>query len=361
MTAEIAPLQLFHVGAAARHREELAWIEQLIGVPGFAYLLHDTQVSFTEDERHFFLLLDTDAVFTGDAAAHFGADLEYFVAGLAHALHFAGDLRVEEDQRVQIAIAGMENVAHAQAVAVADFANAPQHIWQFGTWHHAVLHVKFGTDAPDRTEGVLATRPEKLALGLVRCDAHGARMMLLANRYDGGRLFRDPLAQPLGLHKQHGGGVQRVARVGIGFHCLHNHLVHHFDGGGYHAGGDDLRDGVGGVIHRVEDGHHRFHVLGQMDDARDDFGDDAQCSLGADQQAGQVIAGRVGRPSTYLYDVALRRDDFHAQHVIGGDAVDEGMRPARVLAYVAANGAGTLAAGVWHVVVAAWIEGVAQV
>src|SRR5260370_17557574 len=161
--------------------------------------------------------------------------------GLAHTLHLAGDLRVEEDQGVQVAVARVEDVSHFQAVAIADFADAPQHVGKPGAGHHSILHVEFRADAPDRAEGVLAARPEKLAFGLIGGYAHDTRVVFVANGYDGGGLFLDALAQSLGLYEQHGGRVQRVARARIGLDRLQDHLIHHFDGAAYYDLRSDLR------------------------------------------------------------------------------------------------------------------------
>ena len=66
-------------------------------------------------------------------------------------------------------------------------------------------------------------------------------------------------------------------------------------------------------------------------------------------------------PAPHLYNVALRRHDFYAQHVVRGDAVDQRMWSPRVFTHVAANRAGTLAAGVGHIVKALRVKRVAQV
>src|SRR5260370_546328 len=79
------------------------------------------------------------------------------------------------------------------------------------------------------------------------------------------------------------------------------------------------------------------------------------------KHAPQVVVGWLGCASSTLHCAGLRCDDFNPQHVGGGDAVDEGGRAPRVPTPVAADGAGPLAGGVWHVVEPARVEGVAQV
>ena len=55
-------------------------------------------------------LLDADAVLAGHRAADLDAELEDAVAELDRLLRLAGLVRVEEDQRMQVAVAGVEHV-----------------------------------------------------------------------------------------------------------------------------------------------------------------------------------------------------------------------------------------------------------
>src|SRR5204863_4080722 len=99
-------------------------------------------------------------MFSGDRSPSFCADLKNFVSRLPHALNLARHLRIEEDERVQVAVASMEDVADFELVVIADFADATQHIGKFGTWHNTILHVELGADASNRAKSVFATRPE---------------------------------------------------------------------------------------------------------------------------------------------------------------------------------------------------------
>ncbi len=165
----------------------------------------------------------------------------------------------------------------------------------------------------------------------------------------------------LGLHQQHGGGIHGIARVRIGLDRLQDHAIHHLNSGGNDAAGNDFRDGIGGVIHRIEDRYHRFDGFRQMDNTHNDLGDDAERAFGADQQARQIIAGRILRPAADLDNISFGCDDFQAKHMVSGDAIDQRMRSSRVFANIAADGAGALAAGIGYIVKSVRIEGVAQV
>ena len=82
------------------------------------------------------------------------------------------------------------------------------------------------------------------------------------------------------------------------------------------------------------------------------LGGDAERALRADERAEQVVAGRVRRPAAQPDQLAVRRDDLRAGHVVGGEAVLEAVRAAGVLRDVAADRADLLAGRVGRVVVA---------
>src|SRR6266704_1391350 len=121
----LTDLQLFYICTAPWHRKEFTRIEQLAGIPGLAYLLHDPQIDLIEDQRHLFLLLYANAMFSGNRASNLSTDCQYLVPCLAHPLDFTRNLGIEEDERVQVAIACMKDIAHSQAIALADFSHTP--------------------------------------------------------------------------------------------------------------------------------------------------------------------------------------------------------------------------------------------
>src|SRR5579885_1216896 len=207
------PLKLLYLRAPAGLREELAWIEQLAGIPRLAYLLHDAQIERAKNQGHLLLLLYAHAMFTCDAAACLGADLQNFVSRPAHALDLAGHLGVEEDQWMQVAIAGVEDVAHAQSIAGADLAHAPQDVGQAGARHNPILHVKLRANASHSPESIFASSPKSLAFLFIGGNAQRAGVMFLADAHNLLDLLTHALLQTLGFHQQHSRGIQRIARM----------------------------------------------------------------------------------------------------------------------------------------------------
>src|SRR5207248_6462427 len=78
---------------------------------------------------------------------------------------------VVEHERVQIAVARVEDVADAQAVLALELGDAPQHLGELGARDDAVLDVVALAHAPHRAEGGLAPLPEERPLVNVLCRA----------------------------------------------------------------------------------------------------------------------------------------------------------------------------------------------
>ena len=81
-------------------------------------------------------LLQPDAVLAAEHAAGGDRAAHDLVAGGVDPLHHARLARVEHQQRVQVAVAGVEHVHHQQLVAVGDLVDlraAPRAAWRRGT------------------------------------------------------------------------------------------------------------------------------------------------------------------------------------------------------------------------------------
>src|SRR6266852_1314985 len=76
-----------------------------------------------ELRAHLVDLLDADAVLAGDRAADRDALLEHLARELLGARELVGTVGVEQDQRMQVAVARMEHVRAAQAVFALHFRN----------------------------------------------------------------------------------------------------------------------------------------------------------------------------------------------------------------------------------------------
>ena len=85
--------------------------------------MEGAQLRACELRAHRVDLLDADAVLARDRAADLDAKLEDARAEGLGAFEIAGFVRIEEDQRMQIAVAGMEDVRAAQAVLLRELGD----------------------------------------------------------------------------------------------------------------------------------------------------------------------------------------------------------------------------------------------
>ena len=98
------------LGAAAELRKHLAGIEQALGIEGAFQPLLLVEVGLVEHRVHEVALLDADAVLAGQHAADLDAKPEDVGAERLRALEFARLVGVVEDQRMQIAVAGVKHI-----------------------------------------------------------------------------------------------------------------------------------------------------------------------------------------------------------------------------------------------------------
>ncbi len=120
---------------------------------------------------------------------------------------------------------------------------------------------------------------------------------------------------------------------------------------GKHAGGDDVGDGLACGRAGVEGGEQRLHALWAAHDAEHGFGGDAECAFAADEDAHEIVAGRVGHAVRRAEpdELARGKDDFAAEHMRRGEAVLETVCAAGVFGEIAADGADDLRGGVGRV------------
>ena len=86
------------------------------------------------------------------------------LAGGARFFHISGLARVEQDDRVHVAVAGVEDVADGEAGALRHPADKAQRGGDLGARHDAILHIIRGADSSHGAKRVFAAFPEKVAL-----------------------------------------------------------------------------------------------------------------------------------------------------------------------------------------------------
>ena len=97
-------------------RKNLVGIQQSGGIERIAHASHYSEFRFAEKQRHQAILFHAHAVLAGDRAAHGNAELDDLVGRGDHAAKLRFVARVEKYQRMEIAVARVENIANLETV-----------------------------------------------------------------------------------------------------------------------------------------------------------------------------------------------------------------------------------------------------
>jgi hypothetical protein len=102
---------------------------------------------------------------------------------------------------MEIAIAGMKNIANVKSIFFADFLNVSQRLRELGSRDDTVEHVVAWGDATERTESVFAAFPEQVAFRLIAGHSNFSRVIFAAYFFNRGSLYLDGLAQAFDFQK----------------------------------------------------------------------------------------------------------------------------------------------------------------
>ncbi len=141
---------------AFAHGENLAGIQSSGGIERGADALHQRQIVRSEHQRHELVFLHADAMLAGERAAYLDAMAHDFSARRNDAGELLAIALVKQDKRMQVAVAGMKNVADLQIVFAADLLDAAQRFRQARARDDAVLHVIHRRKAAHGAKGVLS-------------------------------------------------------------------------------------------------------------------------------------------------------------------------------------------------------------
>ena len=119
----------------------------------------------------------------------------------------AGDPLVVADQRMQVAVAGVEHVADAQAGFDLERADSCEHLGQLRPRNDAVLHVIVGRHAAHRGERGLPALPDARPLVAVLRNLNFRAARSAADRFDHGKQAVHFGLRAVELHDEHGLGL----------------------------------------------------------------------------------------------------------------------------------------------------------
>jgi len=129
------------------------------------------QILFGEEQRHEPTFLESYAVLSGQDPADLDGQSDDLLAGGQDTLHDPGLTMVEDKEWVQVAVAGVEDVHHDQAMTLSNGVHAGDHLGQTGPRDHGVVQVVGRLDVGDRPEGALPALPDPGPLPLVGVTA----------------------------------------------------------------------------------------------------------------------------------------------------------------------------------------------
>ena len=332
-----------NLSAQPRGRHDLAGVGEPVGIERAAQTLERGEVGFLEHRRHVGPLVDPDPVLAGDGAARIHARLDDQSRQLLGAFRLALAPGVVADERMQIAIPGVEHVGDAELILVGESIDPAQDLREPGAGDDPVLNVVGRREPAHRGERRLAGTPDEVALGIGLGDADIERPCL---RAEPGQLLQAgdaPLVGPVELDEQRGAGIEPVSGAGGLLGRLDRQTVHHLDRAGNDAGIDDRAHRIPGVGGVGEEREHRTHRLRRRDHPQRDLRGHAERALGADERPQEVVAGVIAAQRDRG---AVGEHDIQREHVVGREPVLEAVRAARVLGDVAADRAHDLARGI---------------
>ena len=324
--------------AEAGGGEDFCGIGKLERVEGGADALHGGEVWLGKHFGHGAFFVFADAVFAGDGAAGFDAKFENFCGESFGGFFLAGNAAVVENERMEIAVTGVENVGDAESGFAAEARDFAHHLRESGAGNDAVLHDVVGRDAAHGGEGGFAAFPDEGAFGFGLCDTNFRGAVDAANFGDVRHERGDFGFRAVEFDEEKPTAIGIVSVDG-GFGGLNGEIVHHLDGGREHACGDDAADGGASFIGAGKSGEKSVHTFGTLDDAENNFCGDAKSAFRTDEDAAEVVAGRVERFAAEMDERAVGENDLEAEDVRGGESIFEAVRAAGIFRDVAADAA----------------------
>ena len=143
-------------------------------------VVHRLQIIRREHLLHEMDLLDADAVFARHAAAAGQTRFEDFIARVQHAFDLLGMAFIEEQDRMDVAVARVEDVDDLDIVLRADLGDLPLNERQLRARYDAILRAVARAEPADRAERLLAAFPELEPLFLILRETYFTGFALFA-------------------------------------------------------------------------------------------------------------------------------------------------------------------------------------
>ena len=244
---------------------------------------------------------------------------------------------------MQIAIAGMKNVAMLKFVFFNNLRHPGQCFGQLGTGHGAIVDQIVRCQTRNRTERASPSFPQAVAFRIISGLVNITAVIFAAQLTDLRQLIFKTGRKSLRFDDQNSCCIPRVAAGVTVFDRLDNRCIHHFKGGGHNSGRNNIRYRAGGICNIIIDDQQGDNRFGQRKDAHNNLGNNAHGAFATHQSSPQIISGRiVGNPTQANY-LSGGQNDFQTQNVIGRHTVFQTARPAGIFRHISAEGSHLLA------------------
>src|SRR4029453_13558621 len=182
---------------------ELSRVHDRVGIEDSPEPGHEREIGVGELERHALRLVDADAVLARDTAAESQTGAEQFLVHALRAVDLTWHAVVEQDHRMEVAIARVKHVRDPEAMTRSDRLHLAHDLRQSRPWHHRVLQEPAAQEPPDAPPRLLPPLPEQPALRFVLRHADLERGMVAADVDDARRLSLDFLTRTVELDQEH--------------------------------------------------------------------------------------------------------------------------------------------------------------
>ena len=214
----------------------------------------------------------------GQHAAHPNTELQDLGTEFLGALELVLLAGIEQDERVEIAVAGVKDIGAGQAIFGREIAHGAEHGREILAGNGAVHAEIVRRYPPDGREGCLASGPEFEPLLLRGRGAHQRGAVRLRDIAHPPDQMLDLGQRPVELDDQQGIDIEGVTSMDEVLGRGDGEAVHHLHPGRDDAVRDHVGDALAGSLDLGEADQQRAGGFGLAQDADGDLGDDAEQS-----------------------------------------------------------------------------------
>ncbi len=323
--------------------EDAARVQDAERVEGGLDRPHDVHGVLAALDRQPLAARRPDAVFRRDGPAQVERGPEDLVADTVGELGGRRVVAVEDEVRVEVAVAGMPEGRAANPVGRGDALDRPEELGHSRPGHADILHADRALPL-EGPEGEPARLTEPVRLLRIGGPDHLPSACRDTGRLGPVELVGHPRTGCVRFDHEHGRGRHVESQVVPVLDGGDRVAVHELERDGLDAGCRDPGDCLAGGVERIEEREEGASGRRRGPKTERRLGDDPERPLASDEQLGEAVAGDILDVSAAGPDDApVGHHDLQAEHGIARLAVLDAAQPAGIGAEVAADRAGLVA------------------